>query len=493
MEDTAKYLIHATITADGIVERSDVVGAVFGQTEGLLGEELDLRDLQQSSRVGRIDVEVDNEGGRSFGDITIATSLDRVETAILAAALETIGRVGPCEARIEVGNIEDVRAAKRRIVVERAKELLSEGFDDGLSSEDIVSEVKEAARDDDVTKYEGLPAGPRVPGSDAVVVVEGRADVSQLLQYGIKNAVAVEGTNVPSAVADLTGQKTTTAFLDGDRGGELILRELTQVGDVDYVAFAPDGQSVEDLTRREVTGALRSKTPYETYAAAEDTAVDDPSVGAVSTAEGDAASSGETGSPSPVSDGEATGDAEPEAAPTPTDTGTDEATTDADVEADPESDDPDPPVTEASAAANGVDADATSEESTDAAGTEGAESANDDESAEDAETDDRPPTLREHVRTVVGDGSGRARLLDDDFAVATEVDAADAFDAVEADGETTAALVVDDDLDQRVLDVAAQRGVDTIVAADTDEFVKQPVAVRVHTAEDLLATVDADG
>ena len=38
MQDTAKYLIHADITTDGVVERSDVVGAVFGQTEGLLGD-----------------------------------------------------------------------------------------------------------------------------------------------------------------------------------------------------------------------------------------------------------------------------------------------------------------------------------------------------------------------------------------------------------------------------------------------------------------------
>ena len=474
MEDTAKYLIHATITADGIVERSDVVGAVFGQTEGLLGEELDLRDLQQSSRVGRIDVEVDTEGGRSFGDITIATTLDRVETAILAAALETISRVGPCEARIEVTTVEDVRAAKRRIVVERATELLSTGFDDGLSSEDIVSEVKEAAQDDDVTEYEGLPAGPRVPGSDAVVVVEGRADVSQLLQYGIKNAVAVEGTNVPDAVADLTGTRTTTAFLDDDRGGELILRELVQVGDVDHVAFAPDGQSVENLTRREVTGALRSKTPYGTYAVGEDDD-DDPPVGRVSTADDGAASEGEsTVGEASRSESDVGAGAEASSEPARADDG---AGVDDEVDAE-STGRADPSATADAAVANGSHA--------------GADPDSDDETA-GGDTDGRPPTLREHVRAVVGDGSGRARLLDDDFEVTAEVDAADAFDAVETDGERAAALVLDDGLDQRVLDVAAQRGVDTVVAADTDEFVKQPVAVRVHTAEDMLATVDADG
>ena len=262
MEDTEKYLIHAAITADGVVERSDVVGAIFGQTEGLLGDDLDLRDLQQSSKVGRIDVEIDSQNGQSFGTVTIASTLDRVKTAILAASLETITRVGPCRATVEVTDIEDVREAKRREVVERAKELLSESFDESvMSSTEILDEVKESVRIEDISEYEGLPAGPRVGDSDAVVVVEGRADVLTLLRYGIKNAIGVEGTNVPDAVADLTQDRTTTAFLDGDRGGKLILRELAQVGDVDHVAFAPEGRSVEDLERHEVFAALREKNP----------------------------------------------------------------------------------------------------------------------------------------------------------------------------------------------------------------------------------------
>ncbi|PSQ34186.1 hypothetical protein BRD11_04285, partial [Halobacteriales archaeon SW_12_69_24] len=233
MHDTAKYLVHADITADGVVERSDVVGAVFGQTEGLLGDELDLRELQDSAKVGRIDVEIDSENGQSFGQVTIATSLDQVETAILGAALETIDRVGPCRSTIEVRRIEDVRAARRREVVERAKTLLTDAFDDSMrSSRDLVEEVREAVRVEDITEYEGLPAGPNVADSDAIVVVEGRADVLTLLRYGVKNAVAVEGTDVPDAIAALTGDRTVTAFLDGDRGGELILKELAQVGSV---------------------------------------------------------------------------------------------------------------------------------------------------------------------------------------------------------------------------------------------------------------------
>ncbi|PSP66941.1 DNA primase, partial [Halobacteriales archaeon QH_6_68_27] len=144
MYDQAKYLIHADITADGVVERSDVVGAVFGQTEGLLGEDLDLRDLQESQKLGRIDVEITSEGGQSFGEITIASGLNRVETAILAAAFETIERVGPCRATVEVTDLEDVRSAKRREVVERATQLLAEFDESSLSSQDIVEEVREA-------------------------------------------------------------------------------------------------------------------------------------------------------------------------------------------------------------------------------------------------------------------------------------------------------------------------------------------------------------
>ena len=35
---SSKYLIRASIRANGVVNKSDVVGAVFGQTEGLLGD-----------------------------------------------------------------------------------------------------------------------------------------------------------------------------------------------------------------------------------------------------------------------------------------------------------------------------------------------------------------------------------------------------------------------------------------------------------------------
>jgi DNA primase len=261
--DTTKYVIHAKITAEGFVEKSDVVGAIFGQTEGLLGEELDLRDLQKSSRIGRIEVNVESKGGKSSGEILIPSGLDKVETAILAASLETIDRVGPCIAKVNVATIEDIRATKRKRITERAKQLMHEAVEKGIESELMVNEVKQAVRMEEITSYKGLPAGPNVESSDAILVVEGRADVLNLLKYGIKNTIAVEGTNISPVINKLSKRKTVTAFVDGDRGGDLILKELLQIAEVDYIVATPEGRSVEDMTYKEIAKALHNKTPVE--------------------------------------------------------------------------------------------------------------------------------------------------------------------------------------------------------------------------------------
>jgi DNA primase len=264
--DTTKYVIRAAITAEGIVERPDVVGAVFGQTEGLLGNDLDLRDLQKTGRIGRIDVSIAPKAGKSAGTITIPSSLDRIETAILAASLETIDRVGPCIAHITLEKVVDVRASKRKQIIEKAKYVLTEMFDQTvLESQEITEEVKKAVRIEEITEWgkDKLPAGPNVVNSDAIIIVEGRADVLTLLRYGIKNSIAVGGTCVPESIIPLCKEKTVTAFTDGDRGGELIIKELLQVADLDFVARAPDGKGVEDLVQKEIVTALRQKEPVE--------------------------------------------------------------------------------------------------------------------------------------------------------------------------------------------------------------------------------------
>ena len=48
--------MQANFEIEGVVEKPDVIGAVFGQTEGLFGPELELRELQKSGRIGRIEI-----------------------------------------------------------------------------------------------------------------------------------------------------------------------------------------------------------------------------------------------------------------------------------------------------------------------------------------------------------------------------------------------------------------------------------------------------
>ncbi|HDM66782.1 MAG TPA: DNA primase [Thermoplasmatales archaeon] len=266
---TTKYMIRATIKADGIIEKSDVVGAIFGQTEGLLGDELDLRELQRSARVGRIEVELESKNGKSQGTITLPTSLDKVETVILAAAFESIDRVGPCKAKIVTEQVEDVRVARRKQIIERAKELLNQVIEESkMESGSIADTVRQAVQVEEITTYgpDRCPAGPNVDKSDSLIIVEGRRDVLNLLKYGIKNVIAVGGTNIPKTVIDLSKEKITTAFVDGDRGGELILRELLQTADIDFVARAPPTREVEELPQKLIMKALKNKIPAEQYA-----------------------------------------------------------------------------------------------------------------------------------------------------------------------------------------------------------------------------------
>ncbi len=264
----SKYLIKATISTDGIVEHPDVVGAIFGQSEGLLGDELDLRDLQRSTKIGRITVELDNKRGRTEGIIEIPSNLDQVETAILAAALESIDRVGPCTAKIEVTGIDDVRVSKRKKVLGRAKILLKTlSTTSDEDTRNIAEKLRGEIRVAELVYYgaDHLPAGPNVGKTDSVIIVEGRNDVLNLLRAGINNAIAVEGTSVPKTIIDIARDCTTTAFVDGDRGGELILKELLSVCEIDFVTRAPEAREVEELAEKQIMKCLKNKVPAEQY------------------------------------------------------------------------------------------------------------------------------------------------------------------------------------------------------------------------------------
>ncbi|MBI4439765.1 DNA primase [Candidatus Woesearchaeota archaeon] len=263
---SSKYIIHSSIDIEGVVDRPDVIGAIFGQTEGLLGAELELRELQRSGRIGRIEVNVDTKTGKTKGTIIVPSSLDKAETSIVGAALEIIQRIGPCNAKIAVQKIEDVRISKRAFVIERAKELLKTMMEDTMpDSQELADEVAYSVRVMEITEYgnERLPAGPAIDESVEVIVVEGRADVLNLLKHGFKNAIAVNGTSVPQDIIDLTKRKVVTAFVDGDRGGNLILKELFNVADLDYVTRAPAGKEVEEITKKEIHKAIRSRISAE--------------------------------------------------------------------------------------------------------------------------------------------------------------------------------------------------------------------------------------
>jgi DNA primase len=263
---SSKYIIHASIEIDGVVEKPDVIGAIFGQTEGLLGADLELRELQRSGRIGRIEVNVDTKIGKTQGSIIVPSSLDKAETSIVGAALEIIQRIGPCNAKIRVENIEDVRISKRKLVIERAKELLKQMNDSIMpDSQELADEVAHSVRMMEVQAYgkDRLPAGPAIDESDEVIVCEGRADVLNLLKHGIKNVIGMNGTSVPQTIVELAKRKTITAFVDGDRGGDLIIKELLSIADIDFVTKAPDGKEVEEITNKEIYKALRGRITAE--------------------------------------------------------------------------------------------------------------------------------------------------------------------------------------------------------------------------------------
>ncbi|MDP7260697.1 MAG: DNA primase DnaG [archaeon] len=262
-----KYMVRAKISTTGVVERPDVIGAVFGQTEGLLGEDLDLRELQKNGRIGRIEVELEIKDGKTTGKIEIPTSLSKENTALIAAGLETIERIGPSNSTITVEAIEDVRSSKRDYVVDRAKTLLEKLGAGVPESQELSSMVQTAIKTGEIRDYgpDKLAGGPDVESSDEIILVEGRADVLNLLKCGIGNCLSTGGTKVPESLKELTKGKKITAFLDGDRGGVLILKALKNLVDISAVSVAPNGTEVEEITQKEILKALRNQVPLDVF------------------------------------------------------------------------------------------------------------------------------------------------------------------------------------------------------------------------------------
>ena len=259
-----KYMIHAKFEVEGALEKPDVIGAVFGQTEGLLGADLEMRELQKEGKIGRIEVDLERKDKNTLGLIKVPTALDQSETTLIAAAIETIERIGPCDSQIEIERIEDVRGSKRDYIVERAKKLMGE-IEGSTDSREISNEIKDSAKVSSIEEYgeEKLPCGD-VSGKE-IIVVEGRADVLNLLRNGIKNVIAMNGTKLPDSIKVLSKDKEITVYVDGDRGGKLIAQNVSDNAEIDYIVSAPDGKEVEELTGKEILMNLRKKVKVEEF------------------------------------------------------------------------------------------------------------------------------------------------------------------------------------------------------------------------------------
>lgn len=261
-----KYIIHAKFEASGAIEKPDMIGAVFGQTEGLLGDDLEMRELQKSGKIGRIEVNINYGEGKTTGEIEVPTAMDKTETTLIAAALETIERVGPTDTKISIEEIEDVRGSKRDFILERAKKLMEKFGSDDMEIDEMSEEIKDSAKLAKMQSYgtENIPCGD-ISG-DELIIVEGRADVVNMLKKGIKNVIAMNGTKLPESVVELSKEKDSVIlFVDGDRGGNLIIKNVTENAKIDFIAMAPDGKEVEELTGKEALQALRKKVPAKEY------------------------------------------------------------------------------------------------------------------------------------------------------------------------------------------------------------------------------------
>jgi DNA primase len=262
-----KYSIVADFEAEGPLQKPDVIGALFGQTEGLLGSDMELRELQKEGKIGRIEVDLKNESGRTVGEIILPSALDKTETTIIAASLETIDKIGPTDAKITVRSIDDVRGSKRDYIMERAKALLANIQNEGKDSSEMGTELRESTRVAKVVEYgeERLAAGPDLDDNNEIIVVEGRADVVNMLRHGINNVIGMNGTRLPKTIAKLGEEKELTLFVDGDRGGLLIATNVCDNAKVVYIAQAPDGKEVEELTSKELRMALRKKVSTKDF------------------------------------------------------------------------------------------------------------------------------------------------------------------------------------------------------------------------------------
>lgn len=256
-----KYHVKLSFDVDGLVERADIIGAIFGQTEGLLGPEMNLNELQRVSKIGRIEVNTHSTNNATTGDSLIPMSTDIDTCALISAAIESIDKVGPFDCKFKLDSIDDVRASKKEDIVKRAKEIKQKWSTKSVSEGDTMLKDVHEGSSGKITTYgpEKLHCGSGVFDASWIILVEGRADVINLLRAGYNNAIAIEGAKIDESVKELCDKKDkVVAFLDGDRAGGFILKELRSLVHIDVEHRAPEGVEVEELTPQQIDDILRS-------------------------------------------------------------------------------------------------------------------------------------------------------------------------------------------------------------------------------------------
>jgi len=258
-----KYHVKLSYEVDGLVERADIIGAVFGQTEGLLGPEMNLNELQRVSKVGRIEVEMKSTENTTSGTALLPMSTDVDTCALIAAAIESIDKVGPFDSKFKLDAIDDVRASKKEDIVRRAKEIKQKWSTKSVSEGDTMLKDVHEGFSGKITTYGSnkLPCSTGIFDSSWIILVEGRADILNLLRAGYDNALAIEGAKIDESIKDLCAKKDkVVAFLDGDRAGGFILKELKSVVNIDVELRADEGVEVEELTPQRVADILKVVT-----------------------------------------------------------------------------------------------------------------------------------------------------------------------------------------------------------------------------------------
>ena len=254
-----KYHVKLSFDVDGLVERADIIGAVFGQTEGLLGPEMNLNELQRVSKVGRIEVDTTATENTTTGTALLPMSTDVDTCALIAAAIESIDKVGPFDCKFNLDSIDDVRASKKEDIVRRAKEIKQKWSTKSVSEGDTMLKDVHEGSSGKVTTYgpNKLPCSTGIFDSPWIILVEGRADILNLLRAGFDNALAINGATIDESIKEMCkSKKKIVAFLDGDRAGGMILQELKSVVNVDIELRADSGIEVEELTPQRVADIL---------------------------------------------------------------------------------------------------------------------------------------------------------------------------------------------------------------------------------------------